>query len=205
MEYVERLKDFGKLTCTTAHEKYSTPEMSQKLGCPLHKLSTFVSPEKYNRKTYNEKENLIIVSPDLHPKKKEVLRLIAKQFPRLKIQIIWNLTYEQYKDLISRAKWALTFGEGLDCYFVETIFSGGIGFSAYNSKFFTEDFKSLRTVYDNYDLLIKDICSDIRDLDDEKAYVDYQKEQYDLCHQHYKYEEYLKNLRMFYEGVYTYI
>ncbi|MCJ7634625.1 hypothetical protein MUP77_19815 [Candidatus Bathyarchaeota archaeon] len=204
LKYVEKLKKIGNVTCTTAHEKYSTSEMRRKLGIPLHKLSTFVSPEQYLKKRYSEKENLLIVSPDIHPKRGEVLRLLTGQFPQLKIQVINNLTYDEYKKVISRAKWALTFGEGLDGYFIETVFSGGISFSAYNSKFFTEDFKSLRTVYDNYDVLIKKICSDIKNLDNEKAYNDYQKEQYDKCHEHYKYEEYIKNLKLFYEGKYTY-
>jgi hypothetical protein len=204
LKYIKRLKKWGKTTCTTAHEKYSTLEIRKKLGIPLHKLSVYVSPEKYNKKKFFEKEDLMIVSPDKHPKKSEVINLIAKQFPQLKIQIINKLTYEEYKNLISQAKWALTFGEGLDGYFVETIFSGGVSFSVYNPLFFTEDFKSLRTVYENYDILVKKICSDMKDLNNEMAYAKYQKKQCDLCSKHYKYEEYTKNLELFYKGKYTY-
>jgi hypothetical protein len=201
---INKIKKLGKLTCTTAHEKYSTLEMQRKLGVPLHKLSTYVSPEKYDRKGYVEKEDLMIVSYDEHPRKAEVLGLIAKCLPHLKIQIIKNLTYEEYKKVISRAKWALTFGEGLDGYFVETVFSGGISFSVYNPTFFTEDFKPLRTVYDNYDALTKKICLDIKDINNETAYSDYQTKQYNLCKKHYKYERYIKNLELFYKGKYTY-
>jgi len=204
MKYVEKLKKLGTLTGTTAHERYSTPEIRKKLGFPLHRLSTYVSPEKYNKRKYIEKENLMVVSHDSHPRKSEVISLIAREFPQLRIQIIKNLTYEEYKKVISRAKWALTFGEGLDNYFIETIFSGGISFGVYNSTFFTKDFKSLRTVYDNYDVLIEKICSGIKDLDNEIAYTTYQNEQYDLCRKHYKYEEYVKNLELFYKGEYTY-
>jgi hypothetical protein len=204
MEYIERMKELGKLTCTTAHEKYSCLELRKKLGFPLHKLSWFLSPEMYKKKRYVEKEDLMIVSPDIHPKKSEVLSLIAGHFPNLKIQIIQNLTYEQYKNLISRAKWALTFGEGLDGYFVETIFSGGISFSVYNPTFFTEDFKSIRTVYENYDALIEKICSDIGDLDDEKTYGEYQREQFALCSKYFNYKEYVKNIELFYQEKYTY-
>ena len=204
MESIESLGKLGRLTCTTAHEKYSTLELRKRLGMPLHKLSTYVSPEKYSKKKYAEKENLMVVSPDTHPKKAEVLSLIAEQFPELGLQIITNLTYEEYKKVISRAKWALTFGEGLDNYFLETVFSGGISFSAYNSRFFTEDFKSLRTVYDNYDVLIRRICADIKDLDNETAYTDYNEEQYALCSKHYDYREYVKRLEAFYREDYTY-
>jgi hypothetical protein len=204
MKDIDRLKKFGKLTCTTAHERYSTPGMRDKLGFPLHKLSVYLSPEQYNRKEYTEKENLMIVSHDKHPHKAEILNIIAGQFPELRIQVIQNLSYEEFKNVISRAKWALTFGEGLDGYFVETIFSGGISFAAYNSRYFTEDFRCLRTVYHSYELLSQQICADINDLDNETAYSDYQNRQYELCCKYYKYEEYVKNLEMFYKEQYTY-
>lgn len=200
---VAELKKLDRLTCTTAHEKYSTPELSQRLACPLYRFSVFVSPEKYTKKPYSEKENLMIVSPDIHPKKTQVLNLIANKFPQLKLQIIHNLTYEEYKEVISRAKWALTFGEGLDGYFVETIFSGGVSFSAYNSRFFTEDFRSLRTVYDDYEVLTRNICSDIRDLDNEAAYLEYHNQQYKLCSKYYDHEKYVNNLKSFYEREYA--
>jgi hypothetical protein len=202
--YIKELKRIGKLTCTTAHKRYSTPEIREKLGFPLHWLSTYVSPEQYEKKKYSEKDNLIIVSPDYYPKKLNILRWIAKQFPKLRIQVIENITYENYKSAISKAKWALTFGEGLDGYFVETIFSGGISFAVYNSEFFTEDFKLLRTVYNSYDELIERICLDIKELDNEKAYTDYQEEQYNICSKYYNYKEYINNLKLFYKGEYTY-
>jgi hypothetical protein len=204
MEHIRELGKLGKLTCTTSHERYSTPETREKMGCPLHKLRAYGSPEQYNRKKYTEKEDLMIVSPDNHPRKSQVLRLIAREFPQLRIHVIKNLTYEEYKKLISRAKWGLTFGEGLDGYFVETIFSGGVGFGVYNTTFFTEDFKPLRTVYEDYDMLIERICSDIRTLDHQPEYTDYQDEQYELCRKHSSYDEYVNNLKSFYRGEYTY-
>jgi len=203
-EYIKELKKIGKVTCTTAHQQYSTPEIRKKIDIPLHKLSTYISPEQYDRKSYNQKENLMIVSPDNHPQKAEILDLIRKQLPKIRIQIIENLTYEEFKNIIKRAKWALTFGEGLDGYFIETIFSGGISFAVYNTEFFTEDFKHLRTVYENYDKLIENICLDINELDNEKKYTQYQKEQYSICSKHYEYKEYIRNLELFYRGQYTY-
>ena len=202
-EHVKELKKLGKVTCTTAHEQYSTLEIRKKLDIPLHKLSVYISPEQYNRKSYTEKENLLIVSPDNHPKKIGVLDLIRKQLPQLKILIIKNLTYGEYKEVISRAKWALTFGEGLDGYFVETIFSGGISFAVYNSEFFTGDFKSLRTIYDNYETLIKDICSDISDLGNMETYTKYKNDLYALCSSYYNYKVYVKNIELFYRRRYT--
>ena len=204
IEYINELKQFGKVTCTTAHEQYTTSEIRGKLGIPLHKLSVWVSPEQYNKERYTGKENLMVVSPDRHPKKAEVLSLLARQLPQLKIQIIENLTYDEYKNVISRAKWALTFGEGLDGYFVESIFSGGVSFSVFNPNFFTTDFKSLRTVYGNYDIMCEQLFSDMKDLDNEVNYNGYQKKQYDLCCKYYNYEQFITNLELFYKGEYTF-
>lgn len=204
MKKISKLRNLGELTCTTAHKKYSTIALRNKLGFPLHHLSVFVSPEKYYRRKYNEKEDLMIISPDSNQRKKAIINSLAQQFPQLKIQIIENLKYEEYKRTISKAKWALTFGEGLDGYFVETIFSGGISFSIYNPAFFTKDFKSLRTVYDNYNTLTEQICLDIKNLDNERDYTHYQNRQYELCRKYYGYEEYVKNLELFYKGEYTY-
>ncbi len=74
---LEKLKLFGSVTITTAHEAYSTLETQERIGCPVHKLSTFVSPEQYHMRAYKEKENLMIVSPDDHEMKSTVLRRFA--------------------------------------------------------------------------------------------------------------------------------
>jgi hypothetical protein len=206
IRHIEHLKkiELGKLTATTAHEAYTTLDLRKKLGFPLHKLSTYVSPEFYERKEYDKKRDLLTVSPDYHSKKMEILNTIKKRFPQLKIRIIKNISYEEYKKLISDAKWAITFGEGLDGYFVETIFSGGISFATHNPDFFTEDFKALRTVYGSYEEMAERICEDIETLDNETSYTEYQNEQFKLASKYYNYEKYLKNLELFYKGVYTY-
>lgn len=208
LDYFEDIKKvkkrFNKVTGTTAHENYTDLETRKKLDIPLHKLSTYVSPEQYNYKDYKEKEDIIIISHDEHPRKVEVLRLLNKEFPKLKIQIIKNMTYDEFKTMISKAKWALTFGEGLDGYFVETIFSGGVSFSVYNPRFFTKDFESLETLYSNYDELIQKMPLDLKRLDNENNFNTYQKKEYKLCTKYYDHNEYLKNLRLFYEGDYTY-
>lgn len=204
LENVEKLKKLGTVTCTTVHKRYTTLELRERLGVPVHRLSVFVSPEQYERKGYSEKENLIIVSHEPHERKSEVLDLLARQFPNTKIQIITGITYDKYKAVISKAKWAITFGEGLDNYFVEPVFSGGVSFSVYNDRFFTEEFKTLRTVYKDYDVLLKNICSDMMSLDDELQYKVYQNELFNLCAKHYNYNEYINNLKLFYRGEWTY-
>lgn len=204
LKTIYKLRSYGWLTSTTAHSKYSTLQLRNRLGFPLHKLSVFNSPEQYYSKPYNEKENLMIISPDKHSLRETVLDLIQTQLPSLALKVIKNLTYEEYKETISRAKWALTFGEGLDGYFVETIFSGGVSFSVYNNKFFTENFRTLQTVYSNYDALIKNISRDIAQLDNPESYTKYQRIQFSLCASIYDSKIYEKNLEAFYRGDYTF-
>lgn len=201
---VEKLNTFGKVTVTTAHKKYSSPNIRQEIGFPLHLLSTYISPEQYEFKKYTEKKDLIIVSPDPHSLKTNILETIAKEFPQMKIQVINNFTYEEYKKTIGKAKWALTFGEGLDNYFLETVFCGGISFSVFNPKFFTDDFGELQTVYPDYNILIEKICADMKVLDREPFYTEYQQKEYGLACKHYSYENYIKNLTLFYEKKYMY-
>ncbi|MBW1974201.1 MAG: sulfotransferase domain-containing protein [Deltaproteobacteria bacterium] len=198
LKYLPELKMLGKLTCTTAHEAYSTLKVANMLGCRLYKLGVYVSPEQYRRTRYSEKENIMIVSPDMHPRKSEIMKLLRDHFPSLGIRIIKDLTYEQYKQLISRAKWALTFGEGLDGYFVETVFSGGISFAVYNNRFFTKDFLGLRTVYPSYEVMAQKITSDLAELDNEKNYTSYQSAQWSMCASYYNYATYVKRLAWFY-------
>ncbi len=203
-KYIITLRRFGKLTGTTAHTKYSTIDLRNKLGFPLHKLSAYVSPEQYHMRKYSEKQDLMIVSPDRSTRKSEILRLIQSEFPQLQIKIIRNLTYEEYKETISYAKWALTFGEGLDGYFVEPVFSGAISFSVYRPEFFTKEFQLLPTVYASYDALKEKICSDIRILDDPVKYDVYQRQQFELCANEYNHANYVRNLELFYRGKYTF-
>jgi hypothetical protein len=200
---INLLKNRGKVTAMTAHEAYTTKQLSEKLGIPLHYFRGWNDAFMYNKRTFDEKKDIMIVSPDVHPQKEKILDKIRKSFPSIKIVVIKNMNYEEYKELISWAKWAVTFGEGLDGYFTETIFSGGISFAVYNDRFFTEDFKKLRTVYKDYYEMEKKICDDIRELSARDKYVDYQAQQYNIKIRHNSYQEYLMLLKLFYQGVYT--
>ena len=201
---IEEIKSISpKVTITTAHQKYCTPEFRDTFGVPIHKFSVWISPEQYRFKTWEEKENLIIVSPDQHPMKEEILSHLS-EVPGLDVQIIRNLTYEQYKELISRAKWSLTFGEGLDGYLIEPVFSGAIGFAVYNEQFFTPDFKDLETIYSSFEQMKENILADMKRLDKKEKFAAYQKKEFDLCAAHYSKDQYRKNIVAFYENRYTY-
>lgn len=201
---VSRLKKYASLlTVTTAHQQYCTPEFREQLQVPLHKFSVWISPEAYTFKPYKEKKNLLVVSPDDRSEKKAILERLSK-IPGLEVLVIRNLTYEQYKEKISFAKWTLTFGEGLDGYLIEPIFSGAIGFAVYNEDFFTPDFGTLPTLYKSFDVMLEKIANDICELDNSLNFVKYHKQQFSLCAKYYSKQEYLENIAAFYRKEYTY-
>lgn len=198
------LRRFGTVTCTTAHEAYSNDVTRKSLGVPLHRMSVFISPEQYRHCGYEAKEPLLIVSPDAHPLKELVLHKISAALPGLRIQIIDGLSYEGYKQVIRRAKWSLTFGEGLDGYFAETIFSGGVSFAVFNDRFFTPEFSSLETVYASWDVLVERIAGDLQRLDEPLNYRACWRQEYDLLASIYEIGQYRENLRRFYQEEYTF-
>jgi hypothetical protein len=201
---VSGLKRFGKVTCTTAHEAYTNAATREAMGVPLHRLSVCIGPECYPLSGYQKKEPLLIVSPDWHPLKDKVLHHIAQAYPGLTIKVIGDLSYGDYTSLIRRAKWSLTFGEGLDGYFAEPVFSGGVSFAVFNDRYFTPQFSNLETVYPSWEILFEKITEDIKRLDEPVAYNRCWQQAYDLLCGLYSTERFRENLRMFYRGEYTF-
>lgn len=193
----------NSISITTAHQKYCTSYYRDYFGVPLHKLSVWISPEKYQFKKKSDKENLLIYSPDSQPEKEKIIKKLS-EIEGLRLQMIKDLTYSQYKEVISNAKWALTFGEGLDGYFIEPIFSGAIGFAVYNEDFFTHDYKDLKTIYISYDDLFNNIVNDITFLDSESEFNPYQQTQYNIAKVHYSTAVYRENIKKFYNKDYTF-
>lgn len=197
------VKQGFKVTQTTAHEQYSTPEIRQKFGIPLHKLSVYATPERYRYTQFHEKENLILVSPDEDDLKTEILDKIKRELPGFKVQVINGITYMDYLELITKAKYMITFGEGLDFYFIETVFSGGVSFAIYNQEFFTKDFEHLPAIFKNADNMLKDIVKKIQDMEENvDQYQTTNKQQFSACHKIYNGKDYKENLINFYKGSY---
>lgn len=201
---LKTLARFGRVTCTTAHEAYTNAAIREELGVTLHRLSCCNGPERYTVSDYADKQPLLMVSHDEHPLKKKVLGQIEKALPELKIQIIQNLSFEEYLDVARRAKWSLTFGEGLDSYFSDPVFSGGVSFAVFNERFFTPEFAKLETVYPSWDVLMEKITGDMRRLDEPVIYKKCWKQAWDILNELYSTERFRENLRAFYRGEYTF-
>jgi hypothetical protein len=200
---VRELLRFGTVTCTTAHESYTNQKVRDMVGVPLHRLGVLTGPENYPVSPYRAKEQLMIVSNDPHPRKEEVLQAIAKAFPRLRIQIIQDISYEEFHRVIRRAKWGLTFGEGLDGYFAEPVLCGGVSFAVYNTRFFTPAFAALETVYPSWDVLLERMIDDMRRLDEPVAYERAWRAEYALFQEDTP-ARFRENLKRFHLGEYTF-
>jgi hypothetical protein len=198
------LKHFGKVTCTTAHEAYSNAETREALGVSLHRLSVCNGPELYTVSDYTKKQPLLMVSHDKHPLKEKVLLKIQQALPSLRIQVIQNLTWENYCEVASSTKWSLTFGEGLDGYFSDPVFSGGVAFAVYNERFFTPPFAKLESVYPSWEVLMDRITNDLKRLDEPVAYERCWREAWNLLSEIYSTERFRENLSAFYRGEYTF-
>ena len=201
---VPGLMRFGKVTCTTAHEAYTDLATREALGVPLHRLSCCNGPERYSLSGYQDKEPLLIVSNDEHPLKEKVIHEIKNKLPALEIQVIQNLSHEDYLSLVQRAKWSLTFGEGLDAYFTDPIFSGGVSFAVFNERFFTPAFAELETVYPSWEVLLERMTTDLQRLDEPVAYERCWRRPYDLLSNLYSMDRFRENLRLFHRGEYTF-
>jgi hypothetical protein len=197
------LREYGVVTCTTAHDRYSTRETRSSLGVPLHRLSVLLGPEMYTAVPYEQKKNLLLVSPDAHPLKRLVLSAVSAALPGLDIRVISNVSHEQYKMWLRQAKWMITFGEGLDGYFVESVFSGGVPFAVYNDRFFTPEFALHETVYASWEVCAQSIATDLRRLDTPGAYQRCWGDLNTLLSRIYRTEQFRHNLRRFYMGDYT--
>ena len=200
----ELKSNFSSCTITTAHKKYCNPYYRNSYGIPLHQLSVWISPENYLKKPGHEKENLILFSPDNKELTQSLISFFSKELPSFKFQVIQGLSYEEYKELISRAKYLITTGEGLDAYFIETYFSGGIAFALKNLNFFDEKYLYLPCLFEdnaNLELILLKLMGQYSN---EEEYNVLNQRVVDLLSGDYSYNTYQNNLKKFYNKDYTY-
>lgn len=195
------------VTQTTAHIKYSTQTLADEYNIPTHHLSTYLAPDQYHHRAYKDKENIIILSPDDNPERSKILARLADQLPNYELITIKDMRYEDYKDLVSRAKFAITFGEGFDGYYVEPFFTGGISFAVYNDDFFPDKtFSTFDNTYKNYQDMYQNIVSDIQRLDsDQAAFNKLVGLNYNKITKLYHFDIYKNNLKLFYLKQFTYL
>jgi|GEM_PF-380971 glycosyltransferase involved in cell wall biosynthesis len=200
---VTYLKVFGYTTMTCAHKRYCTKQLRSAYDIPVHFFSTS-NMVKYKYRSYEEKEDIIAYSPDGNPFKEDILSLLKNAFPGYKFIEIQNMSYQQYLDTITKAKWMITFGEGIDGYFMESIRSGAISFSVKNYLFFDEEYDGYLNIYDSYFDMLSKLVTDMKKLDNEKKYNSFNSTLRALDSKIYNDAEYKNNIKEYYLGNYNF-
>lgn len=194
------------VTQTTAHDKYSTQAIADMYYIPTHHLSTFVDVRQYKRRAFEEKEDIILLSPDETENRSAIVQNLSEQFPTHELITVKDMRYDDYKDLISRARYTITFGEGFDGYFVEAFFTGGIAFAVYNEDFFPDtSFSSFENTYTSYEDMLRLLPNEMRKLNSKRLYEKVSKQNLDAINALYSFETYKQNLERFYAQEYTFL
>lgn len=206
-DFANLLISSSEITQTTAHAKYATKELASKYATPLMHLSVFIDPEQYKKVAYPNKDKVILYSPDGYESKDSILTTLHQALPDYKIKEIKDLTYAEYKKAIQKARYVITFGEGLDGYLIESCFSGSVAMSVFNERFFpSKDFAEVGGIYKNYKEMAKKIASDISSMDTDPAlYSKHQSDMEVLLKAIYDKSIYLKNLKRFYASKFNFI
>ena len=192
----------NRLTQTTAHKKYSK-------SYEIHPIETFhfstrLDPKQYRYTDVTKKEKVILFSPD-DPQGNEVIQSILKKvLPDYTYITIQNITYSEFKRLISKSMFCITLGEGLDGYFIETIFSGGITFTVNNSNFFTDDYLKLPIIFTSHTDMRNNIGHFIKELSaNEDYYTRTNKEAFEILAREYNLNQYRENIKKFYNHIFS--
>lgn len=193
------------VTQTTAHIKYTNQRLADKYSIPTHLFSVRIDPKQYHHTPYVNKKDIITISPDQHPYRDKIIQKLKDETSYEVIELE-NLTFEEYKKLVSRAKFTLTFGEGMDGYFIESLFSDSIGLTIYNETFFpSKEYAQLDNVYSDAETLHENIVTDITNWgSDKKQYTEVNKAATRLLLEIYGEDRFHENVRAFYNKEYSF-
>lgn len=203
-QMVDLLRYLSKnLTMTCAHKKYCVPQLRTAYDMPVHWLSASNLIE-YHYRSYEQKENSLAYSSDNNEFSSTIVNKIKENIPDLETLKIENFSYQQYRELISKAKWIISFGEGIDGYFVEGVRCGAIPFTVHNHVFFDEAYEELPNIYDSYYDMLENIINDIQIWDNPNDFHSLNDRLRTIDRREYDDEIYKQNIRLYYEGNFTY-
>lgn len=201
-EVIDRLATIGPVTITTAHLAYSGSDTEKMYGCPVHHLSAWVSDVEYERRPFAQRENIFLLSSDKHEHRESIVKALKKSLPQFRFVVVKRMTYSAYRELISKSKFSLTFGEGFDGYFSEIIWSGGIGSTVYNDSYFKENWSNAPFVYSSWEELLERLPGDVESANVEVKYEGVNGVLFNLLSREYSYKEYQENIAAFYSKYY---
>lgn len=206
----EKIQNLFKLTDnvtqTTAHIRYATQEICNKWGIPTHLFSTWINFFNYKSYGFDEKEKIIVLSPDENEHKSRIVGKLKTELPDFNFITVANMTFSDYMDLIGRAYFTITFGEGMDGYYTMPHAVNSIGFAAYNNDFFPDkSWLEFKNIYSDYEEMEQKIVSDINFLinnpDEYRTIIDAFLVKYKEIIAEDKFQD---NLKRFYQGNYDF-
>ena len=143
---------------STAHSRYCTKRLAAEYGLAVKQLTPLLP--KMPHRLLVERKAVFMISPDALDDKQSgltdvcVIERLKAAFPHLEFIVINNMKLGTYLDLASRVMFSLTFGEGMDGYFIEPVLSGGVSFAVYNDVFFPPEFAGAPTVAKDWSQLL---------------------------------------------------
>lgn len=206
----KKLKKLRKLTKnitqTIAHDRCATQQVCNKWGIPTHLMSVNIDVSKYKSYDFEEKEKIIVLSNDKNEHKLGIINKIKHEMPDFKLITVQNMTFSEYMDLIAKAYFTITFGEGMDGYFGQPHNVGSIGFAVYNDGFFpNNDWSNLLNVYKSYNDMYNNIVKDMKQLLNDKELY-YKTVEIALKKQNslYRIDKFEDNVKRFYRKEYDF-
>lgn len=191
---------------TTAHSRYATQEVCDTWRIPTHLLSVQLDHPAYKYRTFDMKEKIIALSPDTNEFRSAIVSSLEEGLPDFEIITIHGLTFGEYMDFISRAFCTITFGEGMDAYFLQPPSVGSVAFAVYNADFFPDkSWADLDNIYSDYEQMGKCLVDDINKLlGDRAGYERMITETIEKASRVYSQEGHKDNMERFYQGDYDF-
>ncbi|MBO7048731.1 MAG: hypothetical protein J6W62_07470 [Spirochaetia bacterium] len=208
----QALSDLYKLTDnitqTISNNKYVNQSISDKWKIPTHYLPVWLPTDHYKKYDFDEKEKIIVLSHDKNIYKNNIINILKINLPDWKIITVRNLSFDEYMDLIAKAFFTISFGEGFDSYFIQPISVRSMGLTVYNDEFFPDkSWRELGNVFLSYHEMQERIVSKIiYFFNNKKIYYDtiniiFEKIKTKKI---YNYDIYIESLKNFYNKKYDF-
>jgi hypothetical protein len=194
---IEDLRAFAEeLTQSVAHHAYFNQECADHYDLPTLLLPAYTDLSGYEPMDRNEKQKLIIYSPDQGPHREPVLKALREGLPDYKLVEINGVTFDEFMNLATRCLFSITFGEGFDGYIAQPIIQGGIGLAVYREEYFpSEQMLNLFNIFSNEEDMIENIVGRIRAFEkDEQKYRETNKAMMDIYNSLYSKEDYIRRV-----------
>jgi hypothetical protein len=187
-----------ELTQSVAHHAYSGQKVADRYDLPTLLLPAYTDLSGYEPIEFEEKEKLIIYSPDSSAHRKAVLKALESGLPDYQLREIRSITFDKFMDLATRCRFSISFGEGFDGYVAQPIHQNGIGLAVYKDQFFpSAELRAFPNFFSSEDDMIENIVARIRQFEaDPKFYRETNKRMKTVYDKLYSKEDYLRRVEM---------